>query len=61
LRFRLGVSLAGLMLMGVALAVRGVPSGPAFVEVVVIAGLFFALSAGHAARALRRRAGDKDP
>ena len=56
LRFRLVVSLAGLALMAGALAFRGVPSGPAFVEIVVIAGAFFGGSAVLSARALLRGA-----
>ena len=39
--FRLIFSLAGLGLMTVALVVRGVPNGPALVEVVGLAGVFF--------------------
>lgn len=41
LKFRLLVSLGGLVLMVTALAYRGIPQGPALVEVVGIAGLFF--------------------
>ncbi|KNG92334.1 hypothetical protein [Pseudaestuariivita atlantica] len=41
LLFRLAFSLAGLVLLAVALFVRGVPQGPALVEVVVVAGGFF--------------------
>ena len=41
LKFRLAASLGGLALMVVALVYRGVPTGPAFGEVVGIAGLFF--------------------
>lgn len=41
LKFRLVVSCAGLCLMMAALFLRGIPTGPAFVEVVGIAGLFF--------------------
>lgn len=41
LRFRFFASLAGLALMGVAFAIVGVPTGPAFLETVVIAGGFF--------------------
>ena len=40
-RFRLIASLCGLGAMIGALAYRGIPTGPAFVEVVGIAGLFF--------------------
>ena len=43
--FRLCFSLLGLALMVVALAYRGLPEGPALVEVVGIAGLFFGGSA----------------
>ena len=39
--FRLLFSLVGLGLVGVVLAVRGRPSGPAFIEIFVIAGGFF--------------------
>lgn len=39
--FRLGFSLAGLGLLAVAVAYRGIPSGPALVEVIGVAGLFF--------------------
>lgn len=41
IKFRLIASLAGLALMVFALLYRGVPSGPAFVEVVGIASVFF--------------------
>lgn len=39
--FRLAFSLAGLALLGVAVAVRGIAHAGALVEVVGIAGLFF--------------------
>ena len=39
--FRLGFGLVGLALIGVAVAVRGIPQGPALFEVFGIAGLFF--------------------
>ena len=39
--FRLTVSAGGLAFLGVALWVRGIPSGPALVEVVGIAGALF--------------------
>jgi hypothetical protein len=45
LKFRLAVSLAGFALMVFALVYRGIPDGPALVEVVGIAGLFFGGSA----------------
>jgi xanthosine utilization system XapX-like protein len=55
LKFRLAVSLAGLALMLFALFYRGIPSGPAFVEVVGMAGLFFGGTAVWSAWQLRRR------
>jgi hypothetical protein len=39
--FRLIFSLAGLCLMVAAIAIRGIPNGPALVEVIGIAGAFF--------------------
>jgi xanthosine utilization system XapX-like protein len=45
LRFRLVVSLAGLALLIFALFYRGIPEGPAIVEVVGLAGVFFGGSA----------------
>jgi xanthosine utilization system XapX-like protein len=59
LKFRLAFSLAGLALMIVALFYRGVPTGPAFVEVVGIAGLFFGGTAIWTARQLLRRREDE--
>ena len=38
---RLIVGLAGMGLLGLALWVRGLPSGPALVEVIGFGGLFF--------------------
>lgn len=38
---RLIVGLAGMALIGTALWVRGIPSGPALVEVIGFGGLFF--------------------
>lgn len=58
LRFRLLVSLGGLALMLAALALHGVPTGPAFVEVVGIAGLFFGGTAIWSIRQLRRKGPD---
>jgi xanthosine utilization system XapX-like protein len=55
LKFRLAVSLAGLALMLFALFYRGIPSGPAFVAVVGMAGLFFGATAVWSAWQLRRR------
>jgi len=43
--FRLAVSLAGFALMLGAVFYRGLPQGPAIVEVVGVAGLFFGGSA----------------
>jgi xanthosine utilization system XapX-like protein len=45
LKLRLAISLVGLALMIAALFWRGLPQGPAIVEVVGIAGLFFGGSA----------------
>lgn len=39
--FQLIFSLAGLALMGVALALRGLPEGPGLIEVVGFASAFF--------------------
>ncbi|MCX7643777.1 MAG: hypothetical protein N2Z62_00590 [Rhodobacteraceae bacterium] len=44
--FRLVVSLAGLALLGAAVALHGLPSGPAFVEIGLLAGGFFGGTAG---------------
>lgn len=52
--FRLVFSLAGLAFIGVLFAVRGVPKGPGLVEVVGIAGAFFAGTVILAIRALLR-------
>lgn len=60
LRFRLIFSLAGLALMVAALVWRGVPTGPAFVEVVGIAGLFFGGTAIWTVRQLLRRDDPRD-
>jgi hypothetical protein len=54
LRFRLWFSIAGLVLLGVALVVRGIPSGPALFEVMGIAGAFFGGTAIWTIRELRR-------
>jgi len=53
--FRLAVSLAGLALLAVALALRGLPEGPGLIEVVGVAGLFFGGTAVLSARALLRK------
>ncbi|MEX0282849.1 MAG: hypothetical protein AB3N13_16830 [Arenibacterium sp.] len=52
LKFRLYASIAGLALMIGALMFKGIPSGPAFFEVVVVAGGFFGGSALWTARKL---------
>jgi hypothetical protein len=41
LQFRIAVAILGLGFMGFALWMRGVPSGPALVEVVGLATVFF--------------------
>jgi hypothetical protein len=41
LKFRVVVGILGLCLMGYVVGVRGMPSGPALVEVVGFGGLFF--------------------
>jgi FtsH-binding integral membrane protein len=55
LKFRLAVSLAGLVLMCVALFYDGKPSGPAIFEILGMAGLFFGATAIWSARQLARR------
>ena len=55
LRFRLIFSLCGLGLIVFALAYRGIPAGPALVEVVGLAGLFFGGTAIWTARKLLRK------
>lgn len=57
--FRLVFSIAGMGMIAALIAIRGIPKGPALVEVVGIAGLFFAGTAVMAIRALRRRPGDR--
>jgi hypothetical protein len=52
---RLVISLAGLGLLAMAIALRGWPEGPGLVEVVGFGGLFFGGSAVMALRALLRR------
>ncbi|MBV2359739.1 hypothetical protein KUH32_08130 [Thalassococcus sp. CAU 1522] len=56
--FRLVFSLCGLVLLGVALAVRGIPQGPALFEVVGVAGLFFGGTAIWTIRKLMKSKGD---
>jgi xanthosine utilization system XapX-like protein len=55
LQFRAVVSVFGLGLMGVALWVRGIPSGPGLIEVVGLAGLMFGGSLVHAVWKLLKR------
>ena len=55
LKFRLVFSLAGFALTLVALFAHGIPSAPALVEVLGIAGLFFGGTAVWSARRLMRR------
>ena len=55
LKFRLLASLGGFALMLFALFYRGIPTGPAVVEVVGVAGLFFGGTAIWAARQLMKR------
>jgi hypothetical protein len=53
--FRLVFSLAGLAFLAVALAIHGVPTGPAFVELGLLAGGFLGGSAVWSAWRLLRR------
>ena len=39
--FRAAVSVGGLVFLGIAIAIRGLPEGPALVEVVGLGGVFF--------------------
>lgn len=55
LRFRLVFSLAGMALTLVALFAHGIPSAPALVEVLGIAGLFFGGTAVWSALRLMRQ------
>ena len=55
--FRLVFSLFGLGAISVLIAMRGIPKGPGLVEVVGIAGAFFAGTLILSARALLRRQG----
>jgi xanthosine utilization system XapX-like protein len=55
LKFRLVFSLGGLVMTLVALFAHGIPSAPALVEVLGIAGLFFGGTAVWSARRLMRR------
>ncbi len=53
--FRLAFSLAGLAFLGLAIGLRGLPQGPAFVEIGLIAGGFFGGTAIWSARKLVRK------
>jgi hypothetical protein len=53
--FRLVFSLAGLVFLAVALAIHGVPTGPAFVELGLLAGGFLGGTAVWSAWRLLRR------
>lgn len=55
LMFRLAFSLAGLAFLAVALAIHGVPAGPAFVELGLLAGGFLGGTAVWSAWRLLRR------
>jgi xanthosine utilization system XapX-like protein len=55
LKLRAVLSAGGLALLAYALWVRGLPSGPAIVEVVGIAGLMFGGSLAHALWKLIKR------
>lgn len=52
--FWLWVSLGGFVLMGVALAVRGIPKGPAIAEVVGLATVVFGYLGGRSIKRLIR-------
>lgn len=53
--FWLWASAGGLGLMGLALALRGLPSGPAIAEVVGMAGIVFGYLGGRSVKRLIRR------
>ena len=53
--FWLWVSAGGLALMAVALALRGIPTGPAIAEVVGLAGVVFGYLGGRSVKRLIRR------
>ncbi len=58
LLLRLVVSILGLIFLALAVAIRGLPSGPAFIEIGVIAGGFFGGTAIWSARRLMKRPED---
>jgi hypothetical protein len=53
--FWLWVSIGGLLLMAMALGLRGLPSGPALAEVVGLAGLVFGYLGARSVKRLIRR------
>ena len=53
--FWLWASLGGFVLMGVAIAVRGIPEGPAIAEVVGLAVVVFGYLCGRSVKRLIRR------
>ena len=53
--FWLWVSAGGLAFVGVALWLRGIPDGPALVEVVGLAGVVFGYLSGRSVKRLIRR------
>ena len=58
LRLRVGISVIGLGLLGVAAARHGVPNAAALAEVFAVAGLFFGVTLARALRALARTKDD---
>lgn len=54
LKFRLAVGILGLLGLVGVVAWRGMPSGPAFFEIILIGGAFFGGTAVLSYRALRR-------
>lgn len=53
--FWLWISVAGYIMLGALLAVRGVPDGPAFVEVFGIGAVVFGYLGGRSVKRLIRR------
>lgn len=60
IKFRLWVSIAGLCFLALAIAFRGLPTGPAMFEVIVIAGGFFGGTLMWSIVKLRRMGRDPD-
>lgn len=54
LKFRLGFSVVGLLLLGAAIFLRGMPEGPGLIEVVGLSLAFFGGTAFFAIRGLMR-------